>query len=324
VNACWYYRPEQTVHRYDKFFLENEVVKTGRYRDHPIEDVEDRCFVMFVTRYPRGRPRGLPGDKAVYVCESRYNEEKHRFAKIKTWNSCLPDEVRDKDYEMDLFDSPRPMKKNPSPIKHLLQADAKETDEHPKPTWGGPNAPPLIGAVHRRPREKNVSDHGALTASRTLSPSHLLPFSGVSLASYAFPMLPKPSAHFPRFSAWRILPSLAATSTPSSPLPKPQARETEKPRADHGVPHPGFSSPRAASCPSRPSSRPAGDGALKSSRGGRTRYGRTVPSSWRCRPCSGCVTLALPAVPGGAALRPATSSPWSWCPGTHPAATPNA
>lgn len=158
VNACWFYRPEQTVHRYDKFFYENEVVKTGQYRDHRIEEVEDRCFVMFITRYPKGRPRGLPFNKMVYVCEARYNEEKCKFNKVKTWSSCLPEEVRDQDYEMDLWPVPRTMRKIPSPIKHLLQADAKETDDLPKPTWRSPNAPPLIGAVHRRPREPNVSE----------------------------------------------------------------------------------------------------------------------------------------------------------------------
>lgn len=157
INACWYYRPEQTVHRYEKHFFEHEVVKTGQYRDHQIEEVLERCFVMFVTRFNKGRPRGFPPDKSVYVCESRYNEEKFRFAKIKTWASCVPDEVRERDYEMDLFDVPRRMKKVPSPIKHLLRDDAKETDALPKPTWGSPNAPPIVGAVHRRPREPNVS-----------------------------------------------------------------------------------------------------------------------------------------------------------------------
>jgi len=156
VNACWYYRPEQTVHRHDKHFLENEVFKTGRYKDHRIEEVEDICYVMFQTRYFKGRPRGFPPDKSVYVCESRYNEEKHTFNKIKTWNSVLPDEVRDRDYEMDIFEAPRPIRKEPSKIKHLLQLDAKETDDFPKPTWGAPNAPPMIGAVHRRPRGPNV------------------------------------------------------------------------------------------------------------------------------------------------------------------------
>ncbi|CAM1503735.1 Fc.00g013260.m01.CDS01 [Cosmosporella sp. VM-42] len=157
INACWYYRPEQTVHRFEKHFFDHEVVKTGQYRDHQIEDVLDRCFVMFVTRFNKGRPRGFPRDKEVYVCESRYNEEKFRFNKIKTWASCVPDEVRERDYEMDLFDVPRRMKKMPSPIKHLLREDAKEIDELPKPTWGSPNAPPIVGAVHRRPREPNES-----------------------------------------------------------------------------------------------------------------------------------------------------------------------
>jgi chromatin structure-remodeling complex subunit RSC1/2 len=158
INACWYYRPEQTVHRHEKHFYEHEVVKTGQYRDHQIEDVLDHCFVMFVTRFNKGRPRGFPRGKEIYVCESRYNEEKFTFNKIKTWASCVPDEVRDKDYEMDLYDVPRRMRKIPSPIKHLLREDAKETDELPKPTWGSPNAPPIVGAVHRRPREINVSE----------------------------------------------------------------------------------------------------------------------------------------------------------------------
>lgn len=168
VNACWYYRPEQTVHHYEKHFYENEVVKTGQYRDHRIEEIDDRCFVMFITRYPKGRPRGFPANKSVYVCESRYNEEKFKFNKIKTWASCLPDEVREKDYEMDLFPVPIRMKKVPSPIKHLLQVDAKETDDLPKPTWANANAPPMIGAVHRRPREPNVSLFLLFQVSSTL------------------------------------------------------------------------------------------------------------------------------------------------------------
>jgi chromatin structure-remodeling complex subunit RSC1/2 len=132
------------------------VVKTGQYRDHHIDEVVDRCFVMFFTRYHKGRPRGFPADKEVYVCEARYNEDKFKLNKIKTWASCVPDEVRETDYEMDLFETPRKMKKVPSPIKHLLREDAKEDDPLPKPTWGAPNAPPIVGAVHKRPREANV------------------------------------------------------------------------------------------------------------------------------------------------------------------------
>ncbi|KAK4937695.1 hypothetical protein LTR28_009765 [Elasticomyces elasticus] len=118
---------------------------------------------MFLTRYFKGRPRGWPADKELYVCASRYNEEKYKMNNIKTWASCLPDEVRDKDYEMDLFEAPRKMKKFPSPIAYLLKPDAKETDEMPKPEWGAENAPPKIGAAHKLPRDPKVSVQMSLT-----------------------------------------------------------------------------------------------------------------------------------------------------------------
>lgn len=183
IHTCWYYRPEQTVHRFEKHFYKNEVVKTSQYRDHGIDEVVDRCFVMFITRFNKGRPRGLPKDKEVYVCESRYNEETHKLNKIKTWTSCLPEEVRDRDYEMDLYDATQPLKKLPSPIKHLLRDDAKPSDPLPKPSWGAANAPPLVGAVHCRQREANVS--GAL-----------LPVSSVSYYAPPLPNPPYPSISF--------------------------------------------------------------------------------------------------------------------------------
>lgn len=157
VNVCWYYRPEQTIHRFDKHFLHNEVVKTGRYRDHRIDEIEGKCFIMFYTRYFKGRPRHIAQGTEVYVCQARYNETLHQFNTIKTWASCLPDEVRDKDYEMDLFEQPRKMKKTITPIAYLLKDEQKETDELPKPEWGADRAPPKVGAVHRRPRGEKDS-----------------------------------------------------------------------------------------------------------------------------------------------------------------------
>lgn len=157
INVCWYYRPEQTVHRFDKHFFPNEIVKTGRYRDHRIDEVEGKCFIMFYTRYFKGRPRGLPGGLEIYVCRDRYNEERAQFNTIKTWTSCLPDEVRDNDYEMDLFDHQRAMKKHQSPLAYLLKDEQKETDDLPKPTWGIEGAPPKIGAVHKRPKGEKDS-----------------------------------------------------------------------------------------------------------------------------------------------------------------------
>lgn len=157
INVCWYYRPEQTVHRFDKLFYENEVVKSGQYRDHLIDEVIDKCFVMFSTKYQRGRPSGIR-DRIIYCCESRYNENEKTFNKIRSWKACIPDEVRGHEYDMDLFDGVRPLRKVPSPIKHLLPPDAKDDDPIPEPKMGVENAPPIIGAVYRRPPDPNMKE----------------------------------------------------------------------------------------------------------------------------------------------------------------------
>ncbi|GAB7356129.1 hypothetical protein MBLNU459_g6727t1 [Dothideomycetes sp. NU459] len=223
VNVCWYYRPEQTVHRFDKHFLENEVVKTGQYRDHRIDEIVDRCFIMFVTRYYKGRPRGLPPDMDIYVCEARYNEEKFKFNKIKTWASCLPDEVRDKDYEMYIFDAIRKIKKVPSPIAYLLKEDAKETDEMPKPEWGAENAPPKIGAVHKRPRDPKDSPPPEPTPSPP--PQQPTPAPPIHQTSHMSP--PAPTNYSPMPAA--VIPSAAPLAAPSPARPPPIPRTSQTP-----------------------------------------------------------------------------------------------
>ncbi|RAL08414.1 putative RSC complex subunit (RSC1) [Aspergillus homomorphus CBS 101889] len=242
VNACWYYRPEQTVHHVEKHFYPNEVVKTGQYRDHRVEEIVDRCFVMFFTRYNRGRPRGLPPNKDVYVCEARYNEEKHKLNKIKTWASCLPDEVRERDYEMDLFNVPRRIKKIPSPIKHLLKSDAKETDDLPKPTWGAENAPPVVGAVHCRPRDENESP----PPEPTPTPPPSLPHPALppaSLRQSSISQIP-PRSSVESQGTGAVAGALPATArSPAAPMPPPQSSPAS-------VPPMAFSQPRVP--PSQP------------------------------------------------------------------------
>ncbi|KAK6357308.1 hypothetical protein TWF718_001624 [Orbilia javanica] len=145
INVCWYYRPENTVHRVNKRFYENEVAKTGQYRDHDVEDIVGRCFVMFYTKASRGRPIGSQG-KNIYICEARYNEEKRLFNRIKTWKSCIPDEIRSRKDDTELWQKQVPLKKFPSPIKHLLPPGAKMGDKPPTATWLRDDAPPQ-GAV---------------------------------------------------------------------------------------------------------------------------------------------------------------------------------
>ncbi|KAI9643481.1 hypothetical protein NHQ30_008100 [Ciborinia camelliae] len=217
INACWYLRPEQTVHRFDKHFYENEVVKTGRYIDHKIDDVIDRCFVMFFTRYFKGRPRNFPADKEIYVCEARYNETLSKLNKIKTWASCVPDEVREKDYEMDLFEVPRPLKKFPSPIKHLLRDDATENDPLPKATEGAKGAPPIVGAVHKLPRAENVR----LPPPPSPTPPPASPLPNPE------PIRPPPTSDRPRFDSQGDI-SMGGT-TPSAASPMISQHSTQPP-----------------------------------------------------------------------------------------------
>ncbi|CCF58994.1 hypothetical protein KAFR_0F03990 [Kazachstania africana CBS 2517] len=149
LNACWYFRPEQTVHRVDRLFYKNEVMKTGQYRDHPIEDIVGKCYVIHFTRFQRGDP-DINLEGPLFVCEFRYNENDKVFNKIRTWKACLPEELRYVD-EQTIPVPGRKFFKYPSPIRHLLPSNASVDDRLPEPTKGAPNAPPLVGAVYVRP-----------------------------------------------------------------------------------------------------------------------------------------------------------------------------
>ncbi|KAH3682558.1 hypothetical protein WICPIJ_006470 [Wickerhamomyces pijperi] len=149
INACWYLRPEQTVHRVDRLFLENEVFKSGQYRDHPCEEIIGHCFVSFFTRYQRGTPAfQLKGP--MFICEFRYNDNDKNFNKIRTWKACLPDEVRDQEDLYTPLPNMRIFTKHESPLKKLLPANAHLDMPIPEPVYAAPNAPPLHGAVYLR------------------------------------------------------------------------------------------------------------------------------------------------------------------------------
>lgn len=150
LNACWYLRPEQTVHRVDRLFYKNEVVKSGQYRDHLVEELVGKCYVVHFTRYQRGDP-DIKLDGPLFVCEFRYNENDKIFNKIRTWKACLPEEIRDQD-ENTIPVNGRKFLKYPSPLKNLLPPNAAYNDPMPQPTEGAVNAPPLIGAVYTRPK----------------------------------------------------------------------------------------------------------------------------------------------------------------------------
>ncbi|QLL33204.1 hypothetical protein HG536_0E01150 [Torulaspora globosa] len=150
LNGCWYLRPEQTVHRVDRLFYKNEVVKSGQYRDHLVEEIVGKCYVIHFTRFQRGDP-DIKLEGPLFVCEFRYNENEKIFNKIRTWKACLPEEIRDQE-EVTIPVNGRKFLKYPSPLKHLLPPNASYNDPIPQPTEGAVNAPPLIGAVYLRPK----------------------------------------------------------------------------------------------------------------------------------------------------------------------------
>lgn len=172
-NACWYYRPEQTVHRFDRLFFLNEVCKTGQYRDHFVNEIVGPCYVVFVTRYQKGDldrnmvPDGCPW----FICEFRYNENSHVFNRIRTWKACLPDAVRDaQEPPIIPLNEPRKLIKFESPIKGMLLNGSNENSPVP-PVTEGPhqNAPPLRGSVYVRRPDTN-DDLGQYYTSPHVTP----------------------------------------------------------------------------------------------------------------------------------------------------------
>ncbi|SCZ92634.1 BZ3500_MvSof-1268-A1-R1_Chr5-2g08052 [Microbotryum saponariae] len=144
LSVCWYYRPEETIHPRSRTFYEGEVFKSGQFVDHAIEDFIDRCFVMFFTRYIRGRPKAPVWDESLplYVVEHRYKDEIHSFKKIKNWNSCVPEEIRKQEYALVTFPGGDPvtLPRYPSPFLRGIEGPGRfgeALDEAPSGGAGG-------------------------------------------------------------------------------------------------------------------------------------------------------------------------------------------
>lgn len=158
MNVCWYYRPEWTVHRMDRLFLENEVVKSSQYRDHPISDIVGPCYVAYFTRWLKGDP-AVPFEGPLFVCEFRYNDRESTFAKIRTWKACLPDEVRHIEDPIKPLNYNRILKKYPSPIKHFLLPGSTAHSPIPQPIIMHMNSPPVVGAVYVPRDDDEIDPH---------------------------------------------------------------------------------------------------------------------------------------------------------------------
>lgn len=171
INVCWYYRPEQTVHRIDRLFYENEVCKSGQYRDHRAEDLLGKCYVAYFTRYQRGDP-GVIYEGPLFLCEFRYSDIDKQFKKIRTWKGCLPDEVRNLEDPIIPLSSLRIVPKVESPLRHLLSPNSTERSPIPDPVIGDENAPPLYGGVYIRPPDSE-DDLGQYSSSVRMNKNNI-------------------------------------------------------------------------------------------------------------------------------------------------------
>ncbi|ORY84391.1 Bromodomain-containing protein [Protomyces lactucae-debilis] len=160
LHVCWFFRPEQTIHRSDRLFYDNEVFKTNHYRDQALNDVVGPCLVRYYTKYVRSRAKFPPGrELQVFVCESRYNVEEKKFTKIKSWKSCLPEGVRDEEVkeEAEPYPAPITLPRKPSSLLYLLPNDQNQHVYDPMVPLPeafdqqNRSAPPKIGNVYIGP-----------------------------------------------------------------------------------------------------------------------------------------------------------------------------
>lgn len=176
MSCSWYLRPEQTVHRADRVFYRNEVVKSNQSRIHRVEDIISLCTVLHFTRFVRAEPLDTVGP--VFICEYRYNDTSYKFNKIRTWKGAVPECVK----ELAEVDVPltqlRFMKKFESPLKHLIDPSLPLNTDHPQKTFPplqteDEREQPSLGNVYRD-KILDKDELGEYSTSRVYTQKHLV------------------------------------------------------------------------------------------------------------------------------------------------------
>jgi chromatin structure-remodeling complex subunit RSC1/2 len=109
--VCWFLHQEQTIHPISRKFYEKEVFKSNQFEDNAIDKVIGKCYVLFIKDYVKGKPPGAK-PKDVWICESRYHDK--QMHKIKNWNTCLPEAIRQEEVKLEMYPVPLSLKKVPS------------------------------------------------------------------------------------------------------------------------------------------------------------------------------------------------------------------
>ncbi|PPQ63542.1 hypothetical protein CVT24_004772 [Panaeolus cyanescens] len=171
ITVSWYYRPEQTFHPSTRQFWEGEIFKTSHFAEHPLEDIIEKIACQFTARHIRGRPRppywyvGFP----LYVCDSRYNDRERSFVTIKNWNSCIPEEVRQKAEYMPIF----PFEKTVYPVLHPSPFISKVPGKPPIKGPGGlKNDPPETAGDGDTSKKQRKHENGPTRGAAPGTPSY--------------------------------------------------------------------------------------------------------------------------------------------------------
>lgn len=84
IRGPWFYRPEQTVHKAGRKFMEKEVLRSDKNTPVNINQIKGLCYVMYVKNFMKSKPLDFD-ENDVFVCECKYNSRRQSFKKIKGW-----------------------------------------------------------------------------------------------------------------------------------------------------------------------------------------------------------------------------------------------
>ncbi|KAI9105477.1 Bromodomain-containing protein [Phlyctochytrium arcticum] len=159
ITACWYLRPEQTVHTAGTRFMQNEVFKTNHTEEYKADEIIGRCWVLFIRDYVRGKPVGAKMED-VYVCESRYTEQAKQYTRIKYWAACMPEGAKNQELNLELYPAPLIPQKIDSTFFTEQNLSNKIPTSYGTSTrnasWGQPTGPP-IEFPHSRTQSPHMS-----------------------------------------------------------------------------------------------------------------------------------------------------------------------
>lgn len=161
---------------------------------------------MFFTRYTRGRPKAWDPSMPLYVCEHRYKDDAKQFKKIKSWSSCIPEEIRAHEYDFEPYAD--------NHVDQLARVKSPFTRGVPGP--GRLDSAQANATTNTSPAYHFSTDGRPQTAEEASFDISVAPIEPQSAALQAA-AAPLPSLTAPTIAQAALPPPHAASSAPSAP-----------------------------------------------------------------------------------------------------------